>query len=352
MAPKSDVVKPATQAPSVFAGEIEGFTAHSRLSKRESDIVMALIRNITNSEDIAQTLGISTHTVNNHLKSIFEKTNTKSKTEILSSFLRYAADKLQNRGLFVRKPRVLIIDDEAMICEYVRNGLAERGIKTYSLMDPAQAVETISKFNIDFVVCDLRMPTMDGMEVLKAVRKAYQVWPYFMFITGYPDYSTEDCMHYGAAGFIEKPIDLDKLFRMIMEYLVESKEEKDELLQLAEAARVVIDEPFAIKRGEMGFGGAFIPMDAAAQKKHKLTVGNVVELKIQPTQAPEAMKVRGLVVWKRVAREDGLKPGVGVKFLNMSERDQYVFEDYVRVHGISSFIPRGAAEAGESSAAS
>jgi DNA-binding NarL/FixJ family response regulator len=344
MAPKSDVVKPATQAPSVFAGEIEGFTAHSRLSKRESDIVMALIRNVTNSEDIAQTLGISTHTVNNHLKSIFEKTNTKSKTEILSSFLRYAADKLQNRGLFVRKPRVLIIDDEAMICEYVRNGLAERGIKTYSLMDPSQAVETISKFNIDFVVCDLRMPTMDGMEVLKAVRKAYQVWPYFMFITGYPDYSTEDCMHYGAAGFIEKPIDLDKLFRMIMEYLVESKEEKDELLQLGDASKVVIDEVMQVKRSEMGFGGAFIPMDAAQQKKHKLAVGNVVEVRIQPDKAAESLKVRGLVVWKRVAREEGLKAGVGVKFLHMGERDQYIYEDYVRVNGITSFIPRGTAD--------
>ncbi len=336
----------------MFAAEIEGFTQFSRLSKRETDIVMALIRNITNSEEIAQSLGISTHTVNNHLKSIFEKTHTKSKTEILSSFLRFAADRLQNRSLFVRKPRVLIIDDEAMICEYVRNGLAERGIKTYSLLDPNQAVETISKFNIDFVVCDLRMPSMDGMEVLKAVRKAYQVWPYFMFITGYPDHSTEECMHYGAAGFIEKPIDLDKLFRMIMEYLVESKEEKDELLQIAGSAPIVLDETFAIKRGEIGFGGAFIPMDQTAQKKNRLGIGSVVELKVTPAACTDTLKVRGLVVWKRPSREEGYKAGFGVKFINMSEKDQYVFEDYIRSNSISSFIPRGSADGVEQVAAS
>ena len=85
-------------------------------------------------------------------------------------------------------------------------------------------------------------------------------------------------------------------------------------------------------------------MDTAAQKKHKLAVGTVVEVKIQPDQSVDALKVRGLVVWKRVAREEGLKAGVGVKFLHMTERDQYVFEDYVRIHGITSFIPRGAAD--------
>ena len=340
MAPKTEASK-TSQAPSVFASEIEGFTAHSRLSKRESDIVLALIRNVTNSEEIAQALGISTHTVNNHLKSIFEKTSTKSKTEILSTFLRYAADKLQNRSLFVRKPRVLIIDDEAMICEYVKNGLGERGIKTYSLSDPAQAIDAISKFNIDFVLCDLRMPTMDGMDVLKAVRKAYPIWPYFMFITGYPDYSTEECMHQGAAGFIEKPIDLDKLFRMIMEHLVESREEKDELMKLSGSPLIVLDDSFPIRRNEMGFGGAFVPMDANSQKKSKIAVGSVIEFKLTPAPSSDLLKVRGLVVWKRLGQEEGMRPGVGVKFLNMSERDQFAFDDYIRVNSITSFIPRG-----------
>jgi len=43
-------------APSVFSGEIEGFTAKSKLSRRETDIVHALVKNITNSEEIAKAL--------------------------------------------------------------------------------------------------------------------------------------------------------------------------------------------------------------------------------------------------------------------------------------------------------
>jgi DNA-binding NarL/FixJ family response regulator len=331
-------------AASVFASEIEGFTAHSRLSRRESDIVLSLIRNVTNSEDIANSLGISTHTVNNHLKSIFEKTSTKSKTEILSTFLRFAADRLQGRSLFVRKPRVLVIDDEAMICEYINSGLSDRGVRVFSLTDPTKAVETISKLNVDFVICDLRMPTMSGMEVLRKVREVYKCWPYFIFVTGYPDHTLEECMHYGACGFIEKPLDLDKLFRSMMEYLVESPEERKELMQVEGASPVAIDQTFALSHRDLGFGGAFLPMEANDQKKAKVNVGTLVDmrLRVDGLNDGEPMKARGQIVWKRAAKEGELRAGIGVKFVSMGDKDQAAFEDLIRSRDISSFVPRGA----------
>ncbi len=340
MPTKTEVSK-ESHAPSVFSSEIEGFTTKSKLSRRESDIVLSLIRNITNSEEIAKSLGISTHTVNNHLKSIFEKTSTKSKTEILSSFLRFAADRLQSRSLFVRRPRVLVIDDEEMICEFVANGLSDRGIRAYTLNDPTQAVEMISKFNIDFVVCDIRMPGTNGMDVLRAVRRAYRCWPYFVFITGYPDYTLEECMHNGAAGFIEKPLDIDKLFRLIMGHLVESADERAELLQLDVSEPVLVDETFVLGNDELGFGGAFLPMETNAQKKSRISIGSVVDLQLTPAKRQETLKVRGQVVWKRTAKDAGLKAGVGVRFLNMNDRDQQVFDSYLREHDVTSFIPMG-----------
>lgn len=348
-----------SHAPSVFASEIEGFTAKTKLSRRESDIVVSLIRNITNSEEIAKSLGISTHTVNNHLKSIFEKTSTKSKTEILSSFLRYAADRLQSRSLFVRRPRVLVIDDEEMICDFVASGLIERGMRAHTLRDPSKTLEMITKFNIDFVVCDIRMPTMNGMDVLKTVRKTFRCWPYFLFITGYPDFSLEECMHYGAVGFIEKPLDIEHLFRMIMGHLAESGDERAELLAVKDAEPVLLDESYRTEDADLGFGGAFIPMDAAATgdasesseggdaprgkgaKKSRVGVGSLVDLTLHPAKRAETLKVRGQVVWKRSSRDQGLKPGVGVRFIKMSDRDQSIFDNYLKDQDITSFIPIG-----------
>lgn len=340
MASRSDAPK-ESHAPSVFASEIEGFTSKSRLSRRESDIVVALIRNITNSEEIAKYLGISTHTVNNHLKSIFEKTTTKSKTEILSTFLRYAADRLQSRSLFVKRPRVLVIDDEEMICEFVASGLTERGMRAHTLTDPSKALEMISKFNIDFVVCDIRMPTLSGMDVLKAVRSTFRCWPYFIFITGYPDFSLEECMHNGAAGFLEKPLDIDRLFKTIMGHLAESGDERAELLAANAADPIVLDETYRLGSGDIGFGGAFIPMDTGAQKKTRLGIGSVVDLVLSPTKVSETLKVRGQVVWKRASKDANLKAGVGVRFLKMSDRDQSVLDSYLRDHEVTSFIPIG-----------
>jgi FixJ family two-component response regulator len=343
MATKSDTRK-ESPAPSVFAGEIDGFTTASKLSRRESDIVISLIRNITNSEEIAKSLGISTHTVNNHLKSIFEKTSTKSKTEILSTFLRFAADRLQSRNLFVRTPKVLIVDDEEMICEFVASGLKDRGMRTYTLTDPTKTVEMISKFNVDFVVCDIRMPEMNGMDVLKAVRAAYRSWPFFLFITGYPDYSLEECMHYGATGFVEKPLEIDRLFRTIMGHLVESSEERASLLQIDPSHTTVVDGTYALEEGDLGYGGAFLPMDIAAQKKSKVGVGSIIDVTVTPPSRPrsETMRVRGQVVWKRANKDDDLRAGVGLRFLELKDHDRGILDGVLRHSDVQSFIPMGA----------
>lgn len=339
---RSESVK-VSHAPSVFSSEIEGFTAGAKLSKRETDIVVALVRNITNSEEIAKALGISTHTVNNHLKSIFEKTSTKSKTEILSSFLRYAADKLQSRNLFARRPKVLVIDDEAMICEFVANGLNDQGLRTYSLSEPSRAVEMISKFDIDFVVCDIRMPGMSGMDVLRQVRESYKAWPIFIFTTGYPDFSIEECMHFGAAGYIEKPIDLDRLYRLVVGHLTESGNERAAFLQIDTSSPVILDGTLPVDAADIGFGGAFVPLDASAQKKSKLHVGSVVDLTLAPQSLGQTLHVRGQVVWKRAERADQLKPGIGVKFIEMSEQDKKLFEGLIKASDTTSYIPLGTA---------
>lgn len=83
--------KPVSQAAAVFARELSAFAVEARLSRREGDIINALVQGVTRSEEIAQALGISTHTVNNHLKSIFDKTRTGSKTDVLAAFLQRVA---------------------------------------------------------------------------------------------------------------------------------------------------------------------------------------------------------------------------------------------------------------------
>lgn len=333
--------RPKSNEPIAFEAESESFSSNFGLSKREYDVVLTLINNVTNSEEIAKKLGISTHTVNNHLKSIFEKTSTKSKTEILACFLNFAAKRMNRDKLFSRKPRVLIIDDEPEICEYVQEGLEERGLKVYTSINPADAVRLIGELNIDVILCDVRMPDVNGMAVLRELREKHQIWPHFIFMTGFADYSVEESLHAGASGYIEKPVKLDKLFNMIMESLAEYAGEKTEIIENTRNHTVKVNGRHCLSASDMGIGGAFVPIDTKMQRYNKICIGAVVDITLVPESLNREIRVKARVIWERPEKKDGLPQGIGLKFISMDEDDRDVLLEYIRSHNISSFIPDG-----------
>jgi DNA-binding NarL/FixJ family response regulator len=336
------------QVESVFEKEFHGFTAQCRLSKRESDIVLALIRNVTNSEDIARILGISTHTVNNHLKSIFEKTGTKSKTEILSSFLSYTAEFFESKQLLVRKPRILVLDSDLASCERVAKGLAEWGFKTYSLLDAHRLPEYLGKYPIDCVVCSLELKDSSGLAVLKNLRRNYTNWPHFVLAapskqTAEP-WSLEEALHAGASGVLLQPLDIDILGKTILSHLADVND-RDRFLPESSTPPIVIDDSSADEETQIGFGGAFVPMENNPETLAQLGIGSIVDLTVVPaTGRQETLRVKGQVVWKRSTETRGLRSGVGIRFVTMSDKDQIVFDRYLRENDVTSYIPLGRVE--------
>ena len=250
---------------SVFAGEIDSYSSFFKLSRRETEVVVALIRNITNSVEIAKTLAISTHTVNNHLKNIFEKTGTSSKTEILATFLRHAAESLQRRSRFFRRPSLLIVSEESVLSSFIANGLRDRGIRTHTLTTPGQIKEMLRKFAIDFVIFDATCASSRALEYVKDVRCAFPYWPKFVLLNAEADCSTEACMQAGVTGYLTKPLDMDQLFRSVMGHLIEPLEEKARYLQLDLSSAISLPKPCRIDVHDLGSGGVFIPLDDSIQ---------------------------------------------------------------------------------------
>lgn len=344
----SALPKSKGQVESVFEKEFQGFTAQCRLSKRESDIVLSLIRNVTNSEDIAHNLGISTHTVNNHLKSIFEKTGTKSKTEILSSFLTYTAEFFESKQLLVRKPRILVLDSDLASCERVAKGLAERGFKTYTLLDPHRLQEYLGKYPIDCVVCSLELKDFSGLSVLKNLRRNYTNWPHFVLAapstqTAEP-WSLEDVLHAGASGVLLQPLDIDLLSKTVLSQLADVSD-RERFLPESSTPPIFIDESTSVEETQIGFGGAFVPMENRAETLAQLGIGSIVDLTLIPaTGRRETLRVKGQVVWKRSTESRGLRSGVGIRFVSMSDKDQMIFDRYLRENAVTNYIPLGRVE--------
>ena len=67
--------------------ELNRFSKHYRLTEREMDVFSLLASKVINSSELGKQLGVSHHTVSNHLKNIFHKTSTGNKAELLALFI-------------------------------------------------------------------------------------------------------------------------------------------------------------------------------------------------------------------------------------------------------------------------
>jgi len=111
--------------------------------------------------------------------------------------------------------RVLVVDDEPMVCLALTNWLEEENYFAQALEDGPQAVKAVREENWDIVLLDLRMPGMDGMEVLKQVKEIAPQTVVIM-MTAYASIpGAVQAMQEGAYDYIVKPLDVDQLTLML-----------------------------------------------------------------------------------------------------------------------------------------
>ena len=113
--------------------------------------------------------------------------------------------------------KILIIEDEASIRRVLTKILSEEN-DTYqvdSAEDGVIGLEKIKNNDYDLVLCDIKMPRMDGVEVLEAVKKIKPEIPMVM-ISGHGDMETAiQTMRLGAFDYISKPPDLNRLLNTV-----------------------------------------------------------------------------------------------------------------------------------------
>ncbi|MSP85000.1 MAG: sigma-54-dependent Fis family transcriptional regulator [Flavobacteriaceae bacterium] len=113
--------------------------------------------------------------------------------------------------------RILIIEDEASIRRVLTKILSEEN-DTYQVEDAEDGLigfEKIKNNDYDLVLCDIKMPKMDGVELLQAVKKIKPEIPIVM-ISGHGDMETAiQTMRLGAFDYISKPPDLNRLLNTV-----------------------------------------------------------------------------------------------------------------------------------------
>jgi len=98
----------------------------------------------------------------------------------------------------VLSPRILVVDDESIVCESCQRILQEEGYEVECTQDGKEAFEKMRANPFDVVITDLKMPGIDGMDVLKILQKDYPETIIIM-ITGFSTVETAvEAMKLGA----------------------------------------------------------------------------------------------------------------------------------------------------------
>ncbi|MCS7086042.1 MAG: response regulator, partial [Bacteroidia bacterium] len=118
---------------------------------------------------------------------------------------------------------ILIVDDEKNIRLTLREILEFEGFEVDEAADGATALEMLSRKKYDVALCDVKMPKMDGLEVLSKAAEM-RIETQFVMISGHGTIETAvEATRKGAYDFIEKPPDLNRLLVSIRNAMDKSR---------------------------------------------------------------------------------------------------------------------------------
>ncbi len=114
-------------------------------------------------------------------------------------------------------PTVLVVDDEANLCELYRQELEYAGYEVVTAESGARALTAVAEHAIDVVVLDIAMPGMDGIETLAKILAVDNQLPVILN-TGYASYQ-DDFMTWAAEAYVVKSSDPSNLTQRVGEAL-------------------------------------------------------------------------------------------------------------------------------------
>lgn len=110
---------------------------------------------------------------------------------------------------------ILVVDDELMMRKLVEKILSRDGFQVALASDGREALSLLAERKFDIVISDIKMPEMNGFELLQAIKRDYPTTAVIM-MTAYGDtYSVKDALLLGADEYVTKPFQSQEIALMV-----------------------------------------------------------------------------------------------------------------------------------------
>ena len=112
--------------------------------------------------------------------------------------------------------RMLVVDDELGICDFLRSFFSKRGYEVRMAHNGEEALRTAAQFRPRVVLLDVRMPGMSGMQVLERLHAQDPACKIIMITAVVDEGAIDEARQLGAVDYITKPFSLDYLERDVL----------------------------------------------------------------------------------------------------------------------------------------
>jgi len=115
----------------------------------------------------------------------------------------------------LEKSGMLVVDDNEAFCQNVKDIMELKGYTVATAYDGFKALELVKQNGFAVVLMDVKMPVMDGVETFKKVKGIAPDTPVIMVTAFTVEEILREALREGAFGFLRKPLDFDKLFKLM-----------------------------------------------------------------------------------------------------------------------------------------
>ncbi len=110
---------------------------------------------------------------------------------------------------------ILVVDDEVDIARMIESLLVDEGHTVAVAFNGEEAFKYLEENSTQLILSDIRMPQMNGVQLLGKVKDKFGNTPPVIFLTSYAEVNEEDAHTKGASAYIHKPFDLEELLEVV-----------------------------------------------------------------------------------------------------------------------------------------